>query len=155
VCAAQTETQAELRRDALRGGKAALDAPSIASASVSGVGSCYPESVPVRVFKVTLASSEAFLVDGDPQLRRNGINVPDIQMDERVRPRVALVFGEIEPQTSAGNRDEQREAGLELMLPLFAEVQSFVPRHGTGGVLDIKTGITSSSMHPNLSRRRR
>src|SRR5437588_7706532 len=59
-------------------------------------------------------------------------------MDERVRPRVAFVFGEIDPNASTSNRNEQREARFELVHPLFTEAHSLVPRHGTSSVLDVQ-----------------
>lgn len=99
---------------------------------------CHTKSVAVRVFKVALASSETLLVDRNPELRRHCVDVHDIQMDERVRPRVTFVFREIKPNASARNRYKQWEAWLELMLPLLTEAQSFIPRHRAAGVLDIQ-----------------
>jgi hypothetical protein len=112
--------------------------PPIAAAGGSGSRRGYPEPVAIRVFNFDLAPGQAVLVDGDPELRRNGVDVPDIQMDERVWSRVAPMFGEIEPNASAADRNEQREARLELMLPLFLEAESLVPGHGTHSILDIQ-----------------
>ena len=59
-------------------------------------------------------------------------------MDERVRSSITLVLGEVKPDTSTRDRDEQRETGLELMRPLFAEAQALVPGNSTSRVLDVQ-----------------
>ena len=38
-------------------------------------------------------------------------------LDQRVRSSITLVLGEVKADTSTRDRDEQRETGLELMLP--------------------------------------
>jgi hypothetical protein len=66
--------------------------PPIDRGSASGSRSSDPEPVAVRVFDVDLATGETFLIDREPELRRNSVDVLHIQVDERVRPRVALVL---------------------------------------------------------------
>jgi hypothetical protein len=64
------------------------------------------------------------------------VDVYDIQMDERVRPRVAFVFGQIEPNASARHRNKQWEAELELMLSLVTEAQRAVMIRSADGSCD-------------------
>src|SRR4051812_50087298 len=61
-------------------------------------------------------------------------------MDERVRSSITLVLGEVEPDSSTCDGDEQREARLELMLPLPLETEALVPGDGPPRVLDVQDG---------------
>jgi hypothetical protein len=49
-------------------------------------------------------------------------------VDERVRPCVACVLGEVDVDRSSCNGHEPRKAGFELMLPLLLEAEPLVPR---------------------------
>jgi hypothetical protein len=129
-----------------------LDVKVLSEPGVSGSRSRYPEPVAVRIFNVYFASGEPFLVNRDPELSRNGIDVVHVQVDEGVRSSIALVFGEVETNVSAGNRDEPRESRLELMPPLLVEVQSLIPRYGARGVLDVEDRDDLFVHAPNLSR---
>ena len=87
---------------------------------------------------MTLPAGEALLVDRDPELLRHRVDVLDVQVDERVRARVALVLGEVEPNLTAGDGEEPREARLELVLPFLVEAEPLVPGDGAAGVLDLE-----------------
>jgi hypothetical protein len=100
--------------------------------------SCHAEPVAVQVLQVALSPCKAFLVHGNPEFGRNRVDVLEVQMDEGVRSSIALVLGEVEADASTRDGDEQREAGLELMLPLLAEAQALVPGDGTSRVLDVQ-----------------
>src|SRR5205823_5552281 len=86
------------------------------------------------------APGEAFFVDRDAELLRDGVDVAHVEVDERVGPRVALVLGEVEPNRPACDRDEPRKAGLELMLPLLLESEPSVPGDRPRCVLDVQDG---------------
>jgi hypothetical protein len=98
----------------------------------------YPEPVAVWIFKVTLPSSKTFFIDGNPELLRDRVDVIDVQVDKGVGPCVTLVFREIEPNASAGHRDEPGKPRLELMLPLLQESEPLVPGDSPSGVLYIQ-----------------
>jgi hypothetical protein len=100
--------------------------------------SCHSESVAVQVLQVALSPCKAFFVHGNPEFGRDGVDVLEVQMDERVRSSITLVLGEVKPDTCTRDGDEQRETGLELMLPLFAETQALVPGNSTSRVLDVQ-----------------
>ena len=97
--------------------------------------SCDSEPVPVQILHVALASGETLFVDRDPELLRDSVDVVDVQVDQAVRRRVALVFRQIEPDVSTRDQDEPWKARLELMLPLLPEPDAPVPVDGATGVL--------------------
>jgi hypothetical protein len=78
------------------------------------------------------------LFNGHPERRCDGLDVVDTQLDEGVRTGVTSVFGEKQPHSATGNRNEGREARLEAVFPLLHEAQSFVPDDSLGGVADTK-----------------
>ena len=98
------------------------------------------ESVAVGIDEVHLAPREAVLVDDLTELRRDGVDVGDVQVHQRVGTRVALVFGEIEPHASARDAHEPGEPGLELVLPLLLEAEARVPLDRGRRVLDAQDG---------------
>jgi hypothetical protein len=104
----------------------------------AGGGDAQP--VAVRVYEGALPPGEPFLIDGNPELLGHGIDVLDIQVDQRVRPSVTLVLREVKPGTPACHGHEPGKAGLKLMLPLFDEPEPPVPRDGPPRVLDIENG---------------
>ena len=81
----------------------------------------------VRLELDRLLPSYALFVDRNCELLRNGIDVIDVEMDERVRSCVSFMLGEIELDAPARNRDEPRQARFELMLPLLLESEPLVP----------------------------
>jgi hypothetical protein len=107
---------------------------------VSGAPGRDPQSVAVGIFEVALAPGKAGFVHGDAELRRDGVDVVDVEMDEGVRARVTLVFGEVQARPAARDGNEQGKARLELMLPLLLESETPVPRNGTTCVLDVENG---------------
>lgn len=115
---------------------AAARSPNGTGLTRSGPPRRHPQPVAVRVDEVALTTREAFFVDGDPELLGHGIDVPDVEMDQGVRPGVALVLREVEPDVATGDGDEQRETRLELVLPLLREPEPLIPPHGPRGVLD-------------------
>ena len=50
------------------------------------------KSVPVGIYQIALPTSESRFIDWNPELRRYGVDVLDIEMDQGVRPCVALVL---------------------------------------------------------------
>jgi hypothetical protein len=66
-----------------------------------GTGSRDSESVPIEVLQIALTSGETLFVNGDPELLRDGVDVADVQVNERVGPCVPFVFREIETNTSS------------------------------------------------------
>lgn len=87
--------------------------------SWSGAQGGDAQPVAVRVFEGALAPSEPFFIDGNRELLRHGIYVVDIEVDQGVRPSVALVLRQVKPGMPTCYGDERGKAGLELMLPLF------------------------------------
>src|SRR5437870_5141226 len=77
----------------------------------------YAEPIGVRVYERAFPSGEAFFIDGDAELRGDGIDVTHIEVDQGVRPGVARVLREVEPDVPTRYGDEPGKAGLELMLP--------------------------------------
>src|SRR5216110_3037046 len=59
-------------------------------------------------------------------------------MDQRVRSCIALVFRQIEADGAAGDRHEERQSRLELVLPLLSEVQTLIPLDGASSVLHVE-----------------
>jgi hypothetical protein len=81
---------------------------------------------------------EPFLIDGNPELVGHGIDVLDIEVDQGVRPSVALVLREVKPGMPACHGHEPGKAGLKLMLPLFDEPEPPIPCDTPRRVLDIE-----------------
>jgi len=103
---------------------------------VSGTPGGNPKPVPVGVDEGALPPGEPFLVDPDVELLGHRVDVPDVEVDQGVRPGVARVLGEVEPDIPARHRDEPGKARLELMLPLLHEAETPVPGDGPRRVLD-------------------
>ncbi len=59
-------------------------------------------------------------------------------MDEGIRARVTLVFGEVEAYAAARDGNEPGKARLELMLPLLLESKAPVPGNSPTSVLDME-----------------
>ena len=104
----------------------------------SGTASCYSQPIAVWVDERALPTGESFFVDGDTELLGHSIDVPDIEMNQRVRPGIALVLGEVQPDVSARHRDKPGEAGLELMLPLLRKPESLIPSHSASRIFDVE-----------------
>src|SRR5204863_1375337 len=79
----------------------------------SGAPGGDPEAVAVRVHERALPPGEPFLIDGNAELLGDGVDVPDVEMDQGVRPSVALVLGQVDPDVAPSHRDEPRETRLE------------------------------------------
>jgi hypothetical protein len=60
-------------------------------------------------------------------------------MDQRVRPRVTLLLGQIQPHVTPGDRYEKGKATLALVLPLLRGPQPRVPRDSPRHVLDTES----------------
>ena len=103
-----------------------------------GAPSRHPQPVAVGIFELTLPSGQALFVDGNSELFRDRIDVGDIEVDQRIGPGIALVLGEVEADVSSRHRDEPWEAGLELVLPLFAELEALVPGNSPCCILDVQ-----------------
>jgi len=67
---------------------------------------------------------------------RDRMNIGDLEVDERVRPGVTLVFGEEQFHRAAFDGYKGRESGLESMHGRFAESKSLVPGHGSRRILN-------------------
>ena len=106
----------------------------------SGAPGRYTRPVAVRIFQSALPPRKTLFVDGDATLLRDGVDVIDVKVDERVRPRVTRMFGEIRAGTSSRHRNKPRQARLELMLPLLAEAEPLVPGNSPRRILDVKNG---------------
>jgi hypothetical protein len=104
--------------------------------SPSGASSGDPQPIAVRIFESALAPRETFFIDGNTELLRHRIDVVDVQVNKRVGSRVSRVFGQVEPNATAGYRNEPRKARLELMLPLLPETEALIPRNGPVCILD-------------------
>jgi hypothetical protein len=59
---------------------------------LSGAPSSYAQPVAVGILEIALATGKTLLVDRDSELVRHGVDVVDVQVDQGVRTRVALVF---------------------------------------------------------------
>ena len=104
----------------------------------SGAPSRYTQPVAVRVFEIALPSSKTLLVDRDSKLLRHRVDVPDVQVDQRVGTGIALVFRQVEPNVAARHGHKPWEAWLELVLPLLTKPKALVPRDSTTGILDVE-----------------
>jgi hypothetical protein len=105
--------------------------------SCSTGGRSDPQPVVVRVTEFDLTCPGS-LFNGHAELRCDGLDVIETQIDEGVRTGVTSVLGEKQPQSATGYRYERRETRLEAVFPLLDEAQSFVPSNGVGGVADAK-----------------
>lgn len=103
--------------------------------STGGRSDPHPVVVRVAEFDLTCPGS---LVNTHAELRCDGLDVADTQIDEGVRPGVTSVLGEKQPHSATGDGNEGREARLEAVFPLPDEAQSFVPNDGLGSVADAK-----------------
>src|SRR5205085_582621 len=52
----------------------------------------YPQPVAIEVLELTLSPGKPFFVDRDAELLGNGVNVLNVQVDERVRASITLVL---------------------------------------------------------------
>src|SRR5438105_1367416 len=102
---------------------------------LSGATSCNPQPVAVRVFQVTLATSETIFINRDAELFRYRIDVVDVEVDQTLGRCVAGVLREVKPNAPARYRHEPREAWLKLMLPLLPEPEALVPLNRATSIL--------------------
>jgi hypothetical protein len=111
---------------------------TVAGATPQRLGAArrYPQAVSIGVFEIALTPGEAFFVDRDSEFLRDGVDVVDVQMDERVRNSVTRVLRQEKPDPSPCNGNKPREARLELMLPLFTKAEPLVPRDGACRIFD-------------------
>src|SRR5436190_11260332 len=74
-------------------------------------------------------------------------------MDQSVRSCIALVFRQIEADGTAGDRHEQRQSRLELVLPLLSEAQTLVPLDGASSVpyVEDRNDLLLHLSEPNAS----
>jgi hypothetical protein len=117
---------------------------------VSGTPGGNPKPVPVGVDEGALPPGEPFLVDADVELLGHGVDVPDVEVDQGVRPGVARVLGEVEPDIPARDRDEPGKARLELMLPLLTKPRRPYQATARAASSTRRTGTTSSSTMPRV-----
>src|SRR4051794_41267530 len=105
----------------------------------SGLGAPGGNSQPVavQVYESALPPGEPFFIDGNPELLGYGIDVLDIEVEQSVRPSIALVLRQVKPDIPTCHGDEPGKAGLELMLPFLDEPEAPVPCDGPRRVLDI------------------
>jgi hypothetical protein len=68
-----------------------------------GAASRYTQSIAVGIYQGALTPGEPFVIDEDTELGGYDIDVLDVEMDQRVRPGVALVLREVEAETNQGN----------------------------------------------------
>jgi hypothetical protein len=64
------------------------------------------------------------------------MNIGDLEVAERVRPGVTLVFGEEQFHRAAFDGYKGRESGLESMHGRFAGSRSLIPGHGSRRILN-------------------
>src|SRR5262249_22540649 len=84
---------------------------------------------------------ETFLIDRDPELLRDDVDVVDVEVDQCVGTGVALVLREIQPHAPTCDGHEPGQAGLELMLPLLLEAEAPVPLDGATRVLTVENRL--------------
>src|SRR5262249_20875266 len=106
--------------------------------SLSGALRRDTKPVSIGVYEVALPPGQSFLVGGHLELLGHRIDVSDIEVDQGVRPGIALVLREIEPDGPASHRNEPGKARLELMLPFLDEPEAPVPGDRPIPVLDIE-----------------
>src|SRR5438067_3901100 len=111
-----------------------------------GAASRYTQSIAVRIYQGALTPGEPFVIDEDTELGGYDIDALDVEMDQRVRPGVAFVLREVEPNAPACHGNEPGKVGLELMLPLLLETEPLVPGTARPASSTWRTGTTSSSM---------
>src|SRR5215210_755968 len=70
------------------------------------------------------------------RLLRHRVDVFDVEVNQGVRPRIALVFRQVDPNVAARYGDKPREARLKLVRPLLTEPQALIPHDSPIGVLD-------------------
>src|SRR4051812_33023871 len=90
------------------------------------------------VFEVALPAGETLLVHRHAELPGHRVDVPYVQVNQRVRSGVALVLREVEANWPTGDRDEPRESRLELVLRLLVESEAPIPIHGATRILDVQ-----------------
>ncbi len=98
-------------------------------AGSSGAGRRYAQSVAIGVLKLTLPTRETVFVDRKAELLGNGVDVINVEVDERAGESVALVLRQIEPDAPSSHPNDPRQARLELMLPLPDEIIGACPRN--------------------------
>ena len=76
-----------------------------------------PQPVAVQVYESALPPGEPFFIDGNPELLGNGIDVLDIEVDQGVRPSVALMLGQVNPGQSRGTRRRTRDSPAQTDAP--------------------------------------
>ena len=113
---------------------AAANAPPLWSAG----GDTKP--IAVRIYQIALPTGEPLFIHGNSKLRGYSVDVVDIEMNQRVTPSIALVFRQVEPHAPTYHGDEQRKAGLELVLPFLDESEPSVPHDRACRVLDVEQG---------------
>src|SRR3954466_2736336 len=128
--------------------------PSRRLVKPSGTSRGDAQPVAVGVREVALAPGEPVLIDGNPELLGERIDVPDVEVDQGVRPSVAGVLRQIQPDVSTCDGDEPGKAGFELMLPLLDEPEPPVPRDSPRRVLDTEYRHDLLVHRPTLTRRR-
>jgi len=79
--------------------------------------------------KLTLPTRETVFVDRKAELLGNGVDVINVEVDERAGESVALVLRQIEPDAPSSHPNDPRQARLELMLPLPDEIIGACPRN--------------------------
>src|SRR5207248_4615089 len=98
----------------------------------------YPQPVAIEVLELTLSPGKPFFVDRDAELLGNGVNVLNVQVDERVRASITLVLRKVKANAPPRHRDEPPKAWFELMLPLLPKSEPRVPGDSPARVLDVK-----------------
>src|SRR5207244_1884499 len=90
------------------------------------------QPVAVGVAQLDLAPP-GLLVRVGAELGRDGVDLGDAHVDERVRARVAAVLREEDLHAPARDLDEGRHVRLEAVLPPLDEAEPRVPRDRDGG----------------------
>ena len=101
--------------------------------------------VPVRVSEMHL-SRPGLLDDLGIKLLGDRVDIPDPDVDERVRLSASAVFREEQSRRAMPcNRDERRERGFEPVLPLFLVAEPLVRGYGAVCVSDSQDGNRRSA----------
>jgi hypothetical protein len=97
------------------------------------------DAVAVGVDDLEVAAPVVVLDDGIATCRGRGVDVRNPEVDERARPGVAGVLGQVDDRVVSHNADVQREARLKPVLELLFELEvPRVPVRSSGGICNSK-----------------
>lgn len=97
------------------------------------------DAVAVGVDDLKVATPIIVLDDGVATYRGRGVDIRDPEIDERARPGVAGVLGQVNDCVVSPDADVQREARLKAVLELHFELEvPLVPLRSSGGICNSK-----------------